>query len=169
MGGGHHRDTPEPLYHLEDALIIGGDQHTSHTCRLGGALVDPLDHRFASDIYESLTGETTRGVARGNNGDDLFTLDLRGHTPCRLRGGGVACNSARVPQGRTIVHTCFSLGFWNYSTPVARSSNSFSIRHTQDLEELGEDLLRIDFQVLPQRLDGRNMIDIAPAEAHTTL
>jgi hypothetical protein len=74
-----------------------------------------------------------------------------------------------VPQGRTIVHTCFSLGFWNYSTPAARSSNSFSIRHTQDLEELGEDLLRIDFQVLPQRLDGRNMIDIAAAEAHTKL
>ncbi|MND04468.1 hypothetical protein D3C83_247430 [compost metagenome] len=64
----------EAAHRLDDPRVVGGDDDRVDPAHAGGAAVDVLDHRTSADVREWLAGKSRRGVAGGNDGDDVERL-----------------------------------------------------------------------------------------------
>ncbi|MPM80694.1 hypothetical protein SDC9_127744 [bioreactor metagenome] len=66
---GHHPATAKCLHGLRHAIIIGCHQHGLYTCNLARALVHMLNHGFARNISQGLSGQAGGAIAgRNHNG-----------------------------------------------------------------------------------------------------
>lgn len=66
LGTCQQRLGAEPLARRQDAFVVGGDDHAAGGA-LAGLVPDALDHWLAGDILQWLAGQTSGGVAGGND------------------------------------------------------------------------------------------------------
>ncbi len=64
VGAGHAGFATKGADGLEDAVVVGGDNHLVDGFCGFGALVDPLNHGLTGEHYQWLAGETRRSVSR---------------------------------------------------------------------------------------------------------
>ena len=82
VGAGHDRAPAELADRVEDALVVGRDDHVGGALRLAGVLVDVLDEVLAGFAQERLAGQPRRRVpGRDDDGD------AHGRPPCRNERG----------------------------------------------------------------------------------
>lgn len=62
----------EGFHRLDDAFIIGCDNHTASSLGHFGALIDSLDHGLAGQRNQRFAGQPRRAEACGNNDDHLW-------------------------------------------------------------------------------------------------
>ena len=74
---GHDNLAPEGGDRVEDALVVGGDHEVVQQRGQRGDLIHALDHGFATDIAQGLSGQSGRIVADRNHPQDEFLLSHR--------------------------------------------------------------------------------------------
>ena len=70
IGPGQRRPAAGGRHRLDDALIVGGDQHRPDV-GLDRAAPNMDDHRFAPDVGERLAGQPRRAHAGGDENDRI--------------------------------------------------------------------------------------------------
>ena len=78
VGAGHADAGAEVPCNFEHLIVIRGNDNCGEVPRLGGALVDVLDHRFGGDLGENFTGKT-RGGQTGRDDAENFTRHTRSY------------------------------------------------------------------------------------------
>src|SRR5215510_9819797 len=58
---------------LKDAFVVRRDDHATDRSRLFGAFDDAQNHRFSADLYQWFAWQSGRGVAGGNDCDDVVS------------------------------------------------------------------------------------------------
>src|SRR5210317_1363724 len=123
MIAGHADNGIKCLRSCRNALVIRGDHHFAGAA-LDAPFVDVLQHRLAVNIEQSLTGQTGRRIASGNNYDES------GHAAsCPVRRRDSICSISGAASTGSILR--FTGTYQSLSVTLRPSlTASFSVMNT---------------------------------------
>ena len=117
IGPRQHRATADRLDRLDDAGVVGRDQHRPDV-GLHGAPPDMDDHRLAVDVGERLAGQARRGHAGGDENDRDWASDRFG-----TRAAKKGCGAALIRVAKSDAKRLIRISDGGFERPADRRSD----------------------------------------------